>query len=172
MKEEKKEDSLTKLQKEVDEWKNKYYLVLADTQNLRKSLEEDHREALRYRSMGFLEKLLPALDSFYIALGPTPNTDEAKNYQKGFEFIYKQLNEALMSEGVKEILPKDGDTFDPKTMHALDTVEGDKDNLVTHVYSKGYLLHERLIKPAMVQVSKKPEEKKEEEHPEEKTNQA
>ena len=76
-----------------------------------------------------------------------------------------------MSEGVKEILPKDGDTFDPKTMHALDTVEGDKDNLVTHVYSKGYLLHERLIKPAMVQVSKKPEEK-EEEKVEEKTNQA
>jgi molecular chaperone GrpE len=158
--EEKKKTALQKEESdrnatEAAKWKNSYYLELADTQNLRKSLEKDHQEALRYRSEGFLENLLPALDSFYIALEATPQSPEAKNYQQGFSYIYNQIENALVSEGVHEILPKLGDPFDPKTMHAVDTKDGEKDGLVVQVYSKGYQLHDRLIRPVMVAVSKK-----------------
>ena len=62
------EEKLKHAEEEAFNWKNKYYMELADVQNLRKSLEEDHRNALRYRSEGFLENLLPALDGFYLAL--------------------------------------------------------------------------------------------------------
>lgn len=153
------EEENKKSSEEAAKWKNSYYLELADTQNLRKSLEKDHQEALRYRSEGFLENLLPALDSFYIALEATPQNAEAKNYQQGFSYIYNQLQGALLDEGVSEIVPKVGDHFDPSLMHAVDTKDGPEDGLVVQVYSKGYKLHERLIRPVMVAVSKKTDQK-------------
>lgn len=148
--------------KEKEEWKNKAYLAYADTANLRKSLEADHRNALRYRAQGFIENLLPALDSMYLALRAEPNGQEAKNYQQGFQFIYNQIQSALESEGVSEILPKVGDEFDPNTMHAMEVEETEgESNKITMVMRKGYRLHEKLIAPAMVKVSKKKEEKPE-----------
>ena len=68
------EEKLKHAEEEAFNWKNKYYMELADVQNLRKSLEEDHRNALRYRSEGFLENLLPALDGFYLALSSPVTT--------------------------------------------------------------------------------------------------
>jgi len=139
-------------------------MAYADMANLRKSLEADHRDAIRYRAEGFVENLLPALDSFYMALSVEPNSQEAKNYQQGFGFIYNQLQTALSNEGVTEILPKVGDSFDPAFMHAMEVEETEGDeNKVLQVYSKGYRLHEKLIKPAMVKVSKKKEDKPAEE---------
>ncbi len=147
-----------KLQKEeVEKWKNQYYTAYADTQNLRRSLAVDHQNAIKYRAEGFLENLIPALDCFYYALQPTPNSDEAKNYQMGFQYIYNQLKSALDSEGVTEIEPKIGDEFDPNLMQAVDVVEvedNEKENVVVKVASKGYKLHDRLVKAAMVIVSK------------------
>ena len=157
-------DAAEKERKEKEEWKNKAYMAYADTANLRKSLEADHREALRYRAEGFVENLLPALDSFYMALSAEPTSQEAKNYQQGFGFIYNQLQNALSMEGVTEILPKIGDAFDPNFMHAMEVEESDDEgNKVLQVYSKGYRLHEKLIKPVMVKVSKKKEDKPAEE---------
>lgn len=151
-------------EKEKEEWKNKAYQAYADMANLRKSLEADHRNALRYRAEGFIENLLPALDSFYWALSAEPSSQEAKNYQQGFTFIYNQIQAALQSEGVTEVLPKVGDEFDANSMHAMEVEETDgESNKVTMVMKKGYRLHEKLITPAMVKVSKKKEEPKPEE---------
>ena len=163
----KKEDALKaeleKLKADVDHWKNEYYRAYADTKNLRNSLEKEHREALRYRAEGFIEELLPILDSFYMALSNEAPTPEAKNYLIGFQYIYKNLVMVLENEGVKEISPEIGKQFDLNTMNAVDSVINAelKENTVTHIYSKGYMLHNRLIRPANVQVSKKEEAKKE-----------
>ena len=140
-------------------------MAFADTQNLRKSLEEDHREAIRYRAEGFLESLLPALDSFHMALEATPTSKEALNYQQGFHFIYKQILASLESEGVTELSPKIGDLFDPSFMHAIDVApyEEGKDGKVAKVFAKGYKLHDRIVSPAKVVVyAKKKEETKNE----------
>lgn len=156
---------MKKAKEECEDWKNKYYMAFADTQNLRKSLESDHREALRYRAEGFLESLLPALDSFHMALSATPNGEEAKNYRQGFQFIYNQILASLEAEGVTELAPKEGDKFDPSYMHAIDMApyaEG-KEGLVAKVFAKGYKLHDRIVSPAKVAVyPKKKEETKEE----------
>lgn len=154
---------------EAADWKNKYYLELADLQNLRKDLEKDHREAIKYRAEGFLENLLPALDSFYIALASPAKDEEAKRYQQGFQYIFNQIENTLTNEGVSEILPKVGDKFDATTMHAVDVKESDgEEGLILQVFAKGYRLHERLVRPVMVCVSKKkvestPDQKKDSE---------
>ena len=164
-KEEKKvaelEEQLAKLKADVEHWKNEYYRAYADTQNLRKSLEKEHSDIIKYRAMGFIEDLLPVLDSFHMALANEPTSQELKNYLVGFQFVYRNLVSVLENEGVKEISPNLGDKFSDKTMNAVDvTVQEGEENLVTKVYAKGYELHGRLIRPAQVSVSKN---KKEEE---------
>lgn len=146
-------EELEKAQSDAEHWKNEYYRAYADMNNLRKNLEEDHRSAIRYRSQGFLENLLPALDSYYMAMTITPASPEAKNYQQGFIYIYNQFEQALEAEGVKKVTPQVGDAFDMLSMHAVDTVVGEEENKVTKVYMPGYYLHDRLIRGAMVQVS-------------------
>ena len=148
-----------KLLKAVDDWKNKYYLSYADMDNLRKSIEKDHREALKYRASGFIEKLLPALDSFNLALKAEPKTEEMKNFLQGFSFIYTNLINVLKDEGVSELEPKIGDKFDERFMHAIDTIESDgEENLVAIVYAKGYNLHDRVIRTGMVYVRRHKQE--------------
>jgi molecular chaperone GrpE len=156
------EAQLEKTQADCDHWKNEYYRAYADLDNLRKTLEKDHADAIKYRAEGFLENLLPALDSFYIALASEPTTPEAKNYQIGFKYIYGQLTNVLVNEGVSEVVPAVGAKFDPMTMHAVDVVEGESDGLIAKVLAKGYRLKDRLVRPAMVLVTKKKADEKKE----------
>ena len=154
-------EEMAKLKASVEHWKNEYYRAYADTKNLRNSLERDHKEALKYRAEGFIEDLLPILDSFYMALGNEPTDPNLKNYLTGFKFIYKNLVSVLENEGVTEILPEIGQEFNAATMNAVDSIEDDEQiNKVTKIYGKGSRLHERLIRPAMVQVGVKKQEKK------------
>ena len=151
------EKEKAKLIADVDHWKNEYYRAYADTKNLRNALEKEHREALKYRSEGFIEELLPVLDSFYMALKNEPTDLALKNYLIGFQYIYKNLISVLEAEGVTEITPEVGGKFDSNVMQAVDTRDGE-DGVITMVYNKGYKLHDRIIRPANVQVSVKKEE--------------
>lgn len=157
-------EEIEKLKSDINHWKNEYYRAYADTKNLRDSLEKEHRDAIKYRAEGFIESLLPILDSFHMALDKEPDDPALKNYLTGFKFIYRNLVTALENEGVTEYAPNIGDKFDAKTMDAVDSVEDETKeiNTVTKVFGKGYKLHDRLIRPAMVQVVVKKEPKNEE----------
>ena len=144
---------------DMEHWKNEYYRAYADTKNLRSQLEKDHLAAMKYRAEGFIEELLPVLDSFYTVLKNEPTNPELKNYLIGFQYIYRNLVTALENEGVKEIAPQPGDKFSPDTMNAVETVKTDgEENLVVDVHVRGYKLHDRLIRPAGVTVSVKEKE--------------
>ncbi|MCQ2794514.1 MAG: nucleotide exchange factor GrpE [Bacilli bacterium] len=162
-------ETIRKLNSDVDHWKNCYYKAYADTENLRKSIEKDHHEAIKYRAEGFVNNLLNVLDGFHLALGAEAKSEELKNYLVGFTYIYNNLKKVLEDEGVKEIEPKIGDDFDERTMEAMETVyqENEKPNKVVKVNLKGYALKEHLVRPAMVVVSTntKPSETKKEEIP-------
>ena len=98
-----------------------------------------------------------------MALANEPTSQELKNYLVGFQFVYRNLISVLENEGVTEISPNTGDKFSDATMNAVDTTEQEgEENLVTKVYGKGYKLHQRLIRPAMVSVSKNKKEEKQE----------
>lgn len=159
-KERKLEERLEKAEAEAAHWKDQYYRMYADTSNLRKTLEEDHRNALKYRAEGFIEQLVPALDAFHSALNAPAPSKDAENYKIGFTYIYRQLVAALEGEGLKEIEPKIGDKFDARYMHAVDTVEAEEAGLVVKVLGKGYQLKDRLIRPVMVAVSVAKKEEK------------
>ena len=148
-------EEIERLKAESDHWKNEYYRAYADTKNLRNNLEKDFKEAMRYRSEGFIEELLPVLDSFHMALANEPTDQALKNYLIGFQFVYRNLVSVLENEGVKEIAPKVGDKFDSSTMNAVDTVVSEPENTVMKIHANGYKLHDRIIRPAMVQVSVK-----------------
>ena len=156
------EEQLEKAKADLEHWKNEYYRAYADTKNLRNNVEKEQSDIRKYRAMGFIEELLPVLDSFHVVLENEPPSEEIRNYLVGFQFIYRNLVSALENEGVKEIAPKVGDKFSDKNMDAVDiTVQEGEENLITKVYAKGYELHGRLIRPARVSVSKN---KKEEEN--------
>ena len=163
------EEQVKKLTEEMNYWKNKYYEAYADMDNLRKKMEKDHQVMVKYRGQGFLEALLPVFDNFYYCFKFKPEDPTLAAYCKGFEMIYNQMVQALESEGVKEIVPDLNKKFDPSVMQAVDIEDGEEDDLVTKVMNKGYMLKDRLVRPAMVVVSKKPqvEEKVEEEAVEE-----
>ena len=159
------EEQLNKLTEEMNYWKNKYYEAYADMDNLRKKMEKDHQVMVKYRGQGFLEALLPVFDNFYYCFKFKPEDPTLAAYCKGFEMIYNQMVQALESEGVKEIVPELNKKFDPSVMQAVDVEDGEENDLVTKVMNKGYMLKDRLVRPAMVVVSKIPqkEEKNEEE---------
>ena len=153
------EEERDKAVADMEHWKNEFYRAYADTKNLRSQLEKDHMSAMKYRAEGFIDELLPVLDSFYAVLRNEPTNPDLKNYLIGFQYIYKNLVSALENEGVKEIEPKVGDKFSPDTMNAVETRESDgEENVVLEVQFKGYKLHDRLIRPASVIVSVKPKQ--------------
>ena len=157
------EEEKEKAKADAEHWKNEYFRAYADTQNLRKQLEKDHMSAMKYRAEGFVDELLPVLDSFFAVLKNEPTDPNLKNYLIGFQYIYRNLTAALENEGVTEIAPKVGDKFSPETMQAVETVESDgEENVIVDVHVKGYKLHDRLIRPANVTVSVKHKEKNEE----------
>jgi molecular chaperone GrpE len=154
-------EQINNLQKEVGDWKNKYYRAYADTDNLRKSIEKDHSEALKYRAEGFVENLMPALDGFHMALSGEAKTQEMKQFLEGFSYIYRNIMSVLENEGVREIDPKIGSKFDVSCMHAIDTIEQEgPENVIVRVMGKGYMLHDKMIRPALVYVSCKVGSKK------------
>ena len=157
-----KKEKIEYLESQVAYWKNKYYEAYADMDNLRKHIEKDHAQVMKYRRQGFLEALLPSFDNFYNCFKFKPSDPTLAAYCKGFEMIYNQMSATLENEGVKEIVPSVGDKFDHTTMQAVEVVEGEEDDLVTTVQLKGYMLKDRLVRPAMVVVSKIKKEEKDE----------
>ena len=154
-----KDEEIAKLKADVDHWKNEYYRAYADTQNLRKQIEKDYRNAIKYRAEGFIDTLLPVLDSFHMALENPVDNPDVKNYCIGFQYIYRNLVQALESEGVSEIAPSVNQEFDANTMDAVEAIESDLEpNRVVRIIAKGYMIHDRLVRPARVIVSKEKEE--------------
>lgn len=167
----KESEELAKAKKDCEYWKNEYYKVFADLANLRKDIEKDHREALKYRLEGFASDLLPVLDAFEMALKNEPSSPETRNYLVGFQYVYRQLMAILENEGIKVISVAPGAKFDEKTMHAVEVVEDDgEENIVKEASLSGYKLHDHLVRPAYVKVSKHkaPAEEAKEENKEEK----
>ena len=151
-----KDEEIANLKRDLEKFKNEYYQAYADMQNLRKSIEKDHKEAIKYRLESFISELLNVLDSFHVALNNEAPNEETKNYLIGFKYIYSNLIGVLANEGVKEINPTVGQNFDDKTMHAVDTTvtDDEDDGKVDKVFAKGYMLHDHLVRPALVSVTK------------------
>jgi len=148
-------DEIGKKDEEIKEFKDKYLRALADLENYRKRMEKEFDSFRQYAQVEFLRKISPVLDSFERAMdGASVDNDEG-NYAKGVEIIYRQFKETLKSMGLEEF-SSFGEVFDPARHEAVGTVVDDEkpENTIVEEVSKGYVVKERVIKPAKVLVSK------------------
>ncbi len=154
----KKEDSeKKKLQDENALLKDKYLRVNAEMQNMRRRMEEEKANLLKYEGEDLIKKLLPVVDNFERAINmdDTNLEDEVSKFLSGFKMIYGNLSDTLKNNEIiaMDVLNK---PFDPNTMEAVLTeeVEGVEPNIVIDVLQKGYTYKGKVIRHAMVKVSK------------------
>lgn len=154
----KKEDSEVKKLKEENELlKDKFLRTNAEMQNMRRRMEEEKANLLKYEGEDLIKKLLPIVDNFERAIGmdDTNLEDEVSKFLSGFKMIYGNLNNTLQGYEViaMDILNK---PFDPNTMEAvlIEEAPGVEPNTVIDVLQKGYTYKGKVIRHAMVKVSK------------------
>jgi molecular chaperone GrpE len=124
----------------------------ADADNIRKRAQTDITNAHKYAIENFSTELLAVKDSLEAALAI--NNVTVENLKSGVELTLKQLNSVFEKFRVTEIHPLD-QKFDPHRHQAISTIESDVEpNTVVQVFQKGYLLNDRVIRPAMVAVAK------------------
>ena len=130
----------------------------ADMENLRKRLVREHEKARRRTLERFMGDLLPVRDS--LERGLEAATDPAASVEalkEGKQLIMKMLTKAMGDHGLQTIDPV-GEPFDPEKHEAMTMITSDQhdENTIIDVLEKGYQLHDRLIRPAKVVVSRKP----------------
>jgi molecular chaperone GrpE len=124
----------------------------AETENVRKRAQADVANAHKYALETFAAELLPVKDSLEAALASENSTPEA--LQSGVELTLKQLSSVFDKSSLKEINPV-GEKFDPHRHQAISMLPSDREpNTVLNVLQKGYLLNDRVIRPALVTVAK------------------
>lgn len=140
----------------ADEHWNQLLRVQADLENTRRRAERDVENAHKYGLEKFVQELLPVKDSLELGLNAASGDDEnIAKLREGTELTLKMLNGVMEKFGVAEVSPE-GQPFNPELHQAMTMQESaeHEPNTVIMVMQKGYLLNERLVRPAMVVVSK------------------
>ncbi|WP_109465457.1 nucleotide exchange factor GrpE [Albibacillus kandeliae] len=151
---------LDALRAERDELKDRFMRALADAENARKRSEKDRREAERYGGSKLVRDMLPVYDNMKRALEAA--SDEQKEVSaaliEGVELTMRELQNVFTKHGIEIIAPEVGDRFDPKLHQAMfeAPVPGTKAGDIIQVAAEGFLLFDRLLRPAQVGVSSMP----------------
>ena len=144
-------DELAKAQAEIASLKDAFLRAMAETDNARKIAQADVAKAHKFAIESFAEDLLPVKDALEKALA-TPN-QTVESLKAGAELTLKALQNALSRGGVVEVDPA-GQKFDPNRHQAMQLVASSQPaNTVVDVYQKGYLINDRILRPALVTVS-------------------
>ena len=148
------------LRAERDEMRDRFMRALAEAENVRKRADRDRREAEAYGGSRLARDLLPVFDNLERALGAV--TDEQREAAsaliEGVELTLRSFEDTLARHGVESVAPEIGDRFDPQRHEAMfeapvpNTRAGD----IIQVMTRGFLLHDRLLRPAQVGVSSTP----------------
>ena len=153
------EEELKRLQKEVANLKDQCLRAYAETENLRKRSERELHEARKFSISGVIKDLVNVIESLYRSTEHINDEDQKnekiKKIVQGIELTRKELMSVLSKNNVKRIEPKPGDVFDHNFHQALSHSPDNKypKNTIVKVIQAGYLIEDRLIKPALVLVS-------------------
>jgi molecular chaperone GrpE len=144
------------LRAELTELKDRWVRERADLENYKRRAVREKQDALRFGSEHLLRDLLPVVDNLHRALDHARAGREDDPILKGIELVLRGFDEVLERHGVK-IVPARGEPFDPNRHEAISHVESDAPaNTVIDEHQRGYLLHDRLLRPALVTVGKGP----------------
>jgi molecular chaperone GrpE len=150
-------EEIAALKAERDEMKDRFMRALADAENARKRGDRDRREAEQYGSTRLARDLLPVYDNLRRALDSVPEEMKATvaALTEGVELTLRELSNVMTKHGVKAISPAVGSVFDPQLHQAMfeAPLPGTKAGQIIQVMTEGFLLHDRLLRPAQVGVS-------------------
>ncbi len=141
------EELLAEAQAKIEQQRDTMMRAVADAENARKRAQTEAASSRKYALEQFAEGLLPVMDSLEAAL----KTSDIS----GVQLTLKQLGAALEKSSIRPIDPKPGERFDPHRHQAMAAVEAQADpNTIVAVMQKGYALHDRVLRPALVTVAK------------------
>lgn len=151
---------LEALRAERDDLKDKWMRALADAENARKRSDRDRREAQQYGGSRLARDLLPVYDNLQRALAAVPEDQREASAAlvEGVELTLRELTNVFGRHGVQTLEPQVGDRFDPQMHEAMfeAPLPGTKAGDIIQVMAVGFLLHDRLLRPAQVGVSSTP----------------
>lgn len=143
---------LEQSQKELAAFKDQYLRARAEMENIRRRSQEEIAKTRKFAVEGFAESLLPVRDSLEAALGQQEQTVE--DVLEGVETTLRQLDRVFERHNLQEVAPAIGETFDPNVHQAISTIPSDQEKgTIAQVLQKGYVLSDRVLRPAMVMVS-------------------
>lgn len=149
------EDSrLEELEKLAEENQQRYLRAQADFDNFRRRTQKEKEDLAQYASMKLIGQLLPVVDNFERAVSAATANQDFDALAKGVDMIFRQLEQTLQQEGLKA-MEAVGEAFNPEFHQAIMTVESDEheEGIVVEEVQKGYILKDRVLRPAMVKVS-------------------
>lgn len=151
------ESELAALRAERDEFRDRFMRALADAENARKRSEKDRREAEQYGGSKLARDMLPVYDNMKRALEAANGAAADGNGAliEGIELTMRELLNVFSRHGITLISPQVGDSFDPKLHQAMfeAPLQGTKAGEIIDVAAEGFMLHDRLLRPAQVGVS-------------------
>ncbi len=156
IKKDKSKEKIEELQNEIDSLKDKNMRVTAEMVNTLRRKDEEVSRLMKYANESLILEILPVIDNFERALNTNNEiSEELSNYQKGVSMIYGNLKNILEKFEVKEIEAENKE-FDPCFHQAVmqEEKENVESNIVIEVMQKGYTYKDKVIRPAMVKVSK------------------
>ncbi|MEK3788272.1 nucleotide exchange factor GrpE [Paenibacillus sp. FSL K6-1230] len=144
----------SRLAAELEEQQQRLLRTQADFDNFRRRTQKEKEELAKYASMKLVTELVPVLDNFERALASAPQSDEGESFTKGVSMIFRQLESVLTAEGVRA-MEAVGQPFNPEFHQAIMQVESDEheEGIVVEEVQKGYMLKDKVLRPAMVKVS-------------------
>ncbi len=149
------EDTIVQeLTDKLQEEENKRFRLLADYENFKRRASLDKEALQKYRAQNVVTNLIPVLDNFARALTVEAKTEEAQTMMTGLDMIYRTFVQALEDEGLVEIQALDQE-FDPNFHQAIMTGsdEDKPSGIVLEQMQAGYMLKDRVLRPAMVKVN-------------------
>ena len=161
--EENEESEEERLQEEVRSLKEDKIRVLAEMENLRKRFDREKIDSIKYGSVNFARDILSPGDNLERALSAINQEEDhpqsIKNLIEGLKMVQKEFSSALEKNGISKINSMN-EKFDPNLHQAMMEVERDDldEGIVVQEIQTGYMMHDRLLRPAMVGVSKKPKQ--------------
>ncbi len=145
-------DPLAALEADVMKWRELAVRTAADLDNFRKRSAREREDAIRYANQGLLEDLLPVIDNFEMGM-LAASQDKSSMIYIGMDMVRRQMNDFLGNQGVTEI-PAEGQMFNPNVHEAVSQEPGDEEGRILRVHRRGFMLRDRLLRPATVVVAK------------------
>jgi molecular chaperone GrpE len=146
------EAALAEAQTRIAELQESFLRAKAETENVRRRAQEDVTKAHKFAIESFAEHLLPVVDSLEAAVAHS--SDDLQKVREGVELTLRQLNGALEKGRVVAINPPAGEKFDPHRHQAISMVPAEQEpNTVVSVLQKGFVIAERVLRPALVTVA-------------------